>query len=259
MTSLIADRYLLLSFFIDPISDINPQICKQFDAIINTDMRLQYRIRLALHHMVDNPACRLSIDERLGRLSAYEDVWTHYHEKDYYELSIEGDGVWDLSRGILAQVKDLTTLVCVQLPSAIRQTREKRWEFRDIEFDIAEICIDPDQDLLILVEEEPEYVVFSLTAGCLTQCGVFSYYNIHLRTLSEGKPHPQTHVPGKVRSYKTMRYSSLQIKVAGDYLAVAFEPYTWLFMQELAIWNWKTGDIHLVCCLNIITCALLIC
>lgn len=109
--------------------------------------------------MLDNPASNLTTDERIRRLSAYGNMWTHAHEKDYHELDIGGDGVWELSRGVIAQAKGPRSMVCVQLPSLIQQSEEKRWELPNVGIDIAEFTMDPEQDLLVLIENSPEYVV----------------------------------------------------------------------------------------------------
>ena len=90
--------------------------------------------------------------ERLDRLEAYIDYWKTAHQKEYHDLEMNGDGNWDLRRGVLTQVRNLSTIACIQLASVIRQTKEKRWQIPDVGFHIAELTMDPEQNLLVILE-----------------------------------------------------------------------------------------------------------
>ena len=94
----------------------------------------------------------MSTVERLERLEAYIDYWKTAHQKEYHDLEMNGDGNWDLRRGVLTQVRNLSTIACIQLASVIRQTEEKRWQIPDVGFNIAELTMDPEQNLLVILE-----------------------------------------------------------------------------------------------------------
>lgn len=82
----------------------------------------------------------------------YEGVWRAAPKKDYYEVQFDGQDVWEFSRNVLAQARRSRDLVFVQLPSIIRQTEQKRWEISDVGFQIHDFTMDPDQDLLVILE-----------------------------------------------------------------------------------------------------------
>ena len=94
--------------------------------------------------------------ERLERLEAYIEYWNTAHQKEYYDLEMNGNGNWELWRGVLAQVRNLSTITCIQLASVIRQTEEKRWQIPDVGLRIAEFTMDPEQNLLVILEDTPE-------------------------------------------------------------------------------------------------------
>ena len=102
--------------------------------------------------MVDNPSCSMPTVERLERLEAYVDYWKTAHQKEYHDLKMDGKGYWDLKCGILAQVRNTCTINCIQLASVIHQTKEKQWQIPNVGFRIAELTIDPEQNLLVILE-----------------------------------------------------------------------------------------------------------
>lgn len=76
-----------------------------------------------------------------------------------------------------------------------------------------------------------------------------SLYALHLLTLT-GDKHPlacntarlnwfSQHVTGPMQNPK--------IRIAGDYIGMGFDPFMSTFPSDLVIWNWKTGQLHLVC------------
>lgn len=138
------------------------QICRRIHGIINNDTRLQYQVRLALNGMVDNPTCVLPTSERYKRLVAYENAWKSPRLRDPYELNLGGNAACELARNVLAQARDGRTILFAQLPSYIQQTKEKRWEISDIGYVIEDFGMDPDQDLLIIGESQPTYVLASV-------------------------------------------------------------------------------------------------
>ena len=104
------------------------------------------------HNMVDNPSCNMSTVERFERLEAYIDYWKTAHQKEYHDLEMNGDGCWELLHGVLAQVRTPSTITCIQLASVIRQTEENRWQIPNVGFRIAEFTMDPEQNLLVMLE-----------------------------------------------------------------------------------------------------------
>ena len=94
--------------------------------------------------------------ERLERLEAYIDYWKTAPQKEYHDLEMNVERYWDLRRGVLAQVSDASTIECIQLASVIRETEEKRWQVPDVGFRIDEFTMDPEQDLLVILETTTE-------------------------------------------------------------------------------------------------------
>ncbi|KAK7681763.1 hypothetical protein QCA50_015110 [Cerrena zonata] len=221
---------LLHILLIMPFDDILKckRICKRINQIVSDDTQLQYQIKLGFNGMVDNanPNCTLPTIERLKRMSMYEDMWRAAPKKDYYEVQFDGQDVWEFSRNVLAQARRSRDLVFVQLPSIIRQTEQKRWEISDVGFQIRDFTMDPDQDLLVILEIQT------------------NNYTVHLRSLTNGKIHSHASNPS-LRWRDTDSMWADKIRIAGDYVALAFHPLRPTTPHDLVIWNWKTGNVHL--------------
>ena len=103
----------------------------------------------------------MSTVERLERSEAYIDYWKTAHQKEYHDLEMNRDGNWDfnanwdLRRGVLTQVRNLSIIDCIQLASIVRQTGEQRWQIPDVGLRIADFTLDPEQNLLVILEDTP--------------------------------------------------------------------------------------------------------
>ena len=70
-------------------------------------------------------------------------------------------------------------------------------------------------------------------------------HSIHLRSLSDGKPHPLAHdAPVLYHAQGTRGLSvTYTIQVSGTFVAVQFHSND---SNELGIWNWMTGELQVV-------------
>ena len=70
-------------------------------------------------------------------------------------------------------------------------------------------------------------------------------HSIHLRSLSDGKPHPLArNAPVLYHAYGTRGNSvSYTIQVSGIFIAILFRSND---SNELGIWNWMTGELQVV-------------
>ena len=70
-------------------------------------------------------------------------------------------------------------------------------------------------------------------------------HSIHLRSLSNGKPHPLAHdAPVLYHAQVTRRLSvSYTIQVSGTFIAIQFWSDE---SNELGIWDWMTGELQVV-------------
>lgn len=69
-------------------------------------------------------------------------------------------------------------------------------------------------------------------------------HSIHLRSLSDGKPHPLARdVPVLYHAQVTGLSVSYTIQVSGTFIAIQFCSDD---SSELGIWNWMTGKLQVV-------------
>lgn len=120
-----------------------------------------------------------------------------------------------------------------QLPSPNRNQGYKHWILSDLEVDICDFATDPEQDLLVLLEdtrrEQNEEA-----------------YRLHLRTMSAGQPHPMAHACSSVAAHlPSSRLSpakTFDIDILGRSLAIIFRSIRSDIASCIIIWNWTTGE-----------------
>ncbi|CAL1702699.1 unnamed protein product [Somion occarium] len=202
------------------------QLCKRLDIIIQNETILRYKVELALNGMEDNPTVAMPIIDRFRILKEYHEAWEKLDFKRDYILDMNSDGVWELSCGVLCQARGRRTLVFRQLPSVLRGIKERAWELEDIGVDIRDFSMDPAQDLLVVVETHN------------------ASQRIHLRTMCTGEVHPSVFRPAVINYTPNLSTRLYTIKICSDYVGIAFTS-TSQITQELAVWNWKTGELRM--------------
>ena len=129
-------------------------MCKAFHNLVDTDVRFQYRIELAVAGMQDGPSSTLPTADRLAILRERQAAWDTLTWRERHEQPMGAGSVWELYGGVLAQSEGKRTLTLRQLPSVIRGIPDKQWEIADVGFDIRDFGMDPAQDLLVGVEHK---------------------------------------------------------------------------------------------------------
>ncbi|KAI0767461.1 hypothetical protein C8Q74DRAFT_1355564 [Fomes fomentarius] len=205
------------------------QICWLFKNIVDSDIRLQYKIELAVAGMEDGPPSALTPTERLTMLRERQEAWRALRWRSRKEYPMLKGGVWELYGGVIAQADGDRTLAFVQLPSDIRRIEEKQWKIEDAGVVIRDFGMDPAQNLLIVVEhhEPDEHTLF---------------IRVHLKSITDGAVHPAA-VKGGVLIHTAPRPGdhSYAIQTSEDLLGLLVHDE----MEELLVWNWKTGSLLL--------------
>ena len=128
------------------------QVCSDFRDLVDSTPTLQYTIELALAGQEDGGRCQLSARREMLKL----------HQKGWTELAwtaelsvpmLDGD-IWELCGSVLAESNDDPLIIrFYQLPSKSRGIEQKEWSIPATEFQPDDIGMDPDQDLLVIIEK----------------------------------------------------------------------------------------------------------
>lgn len=208
---------------------------RRLRAITAGSLLLQYHIRLAASGMRDGSVSEANTVERMAALRTYSDAWRDLAWSAYDKIDIPGSAMPQFSDGVVAYLSDdRRELTVHQLPSKLRRLAARRWTLA-FDFVIARFALDAAQDLLALV---PICATQSLLQWCEPR--------ILLRALSTGQPHPLASPNAATAGAIEMAESKLQPIMDGDttgihgsYLGTVVHGGA---TDELAIWNWKTGE-----------------
>jgi len=115
---------------------------------------LFYLVELDAAGMVDNPESTLSVFERFESFTLYQHAW------DAMAPSREKVAIYDLPAGAFefcqghlccAHTEEPDSMTVVKLPSALSNTGLDIWKLPPVQFKVHDLCIDPVQDLMILL------------------------------------------------------------------------------------------------------------
>ncbi|KAG8908516.1 blue light receptor [Tulasnella sp. 403] len=228
------------------------QTCKFLRQMIQESALLQYHMALHMAGYIDGPsAAKLSTAERLRRLRMHQEAWKDIKWRQADTFNIDGrSGVYELYGGVYAtgiapdRPRHTRGFEFVEFPSLLRnQSRGHTWKIGDVGFDIKDFGMDPDMDLLILMERVPPRTPTQRNPPC----------SVHLLSLRDesGRDHPNADVPIlRYQPTKWHRSYSYWVQVVGDLLAILFriesETLDIFGFQpddpdEMVIWEWKTG------------------
>ncbi|KAI1790837.1 hypothetical protein LXA43DRAFT_1095058 [Ganoderma leucocontextum] len=202
------------------------EVCTRFKNAIDEDLRVQYKLELAIAGMKDGPPSALTTAERLSILRTHQDAWNKFAWTAKEDVRMHKGDVWELHGNVLAQSEGNRTLHFKQIPSAIRRIEGTEWVIPDVGCDFTEIGMDPAQDLLIVIEEFWDRS--QLTC------------RIHLRALSTGAPHPGPIMAMLTHKPKPGGYS-YAIQISEEYLGIVMMCEN---NKELLIWEWKVGTLR---------------
>ncbi|PIL26136.1 hypothetical protein GSI_11891 [Ganoderma sinense ZZ0214-1] len=211
------------------------QICTKFKALIDEDVRAQYKVHLSVAGLQNGPPSTISTGGRLSTLRVYQHAWNEFvwSAKEDVSMSTDIADSWELYGNVLAQVEGMRTLHFKQIPSAIRGIKGTAWTIPDVGCNITEIGLDPAQDLLVIIEDFEDNTELT--------CRV----HLHLRSLATGAPRPAAPATAMLTHEPEPGGYSYAIQVSEDNLGILLSSMDFGDPSELLIWNWKTGQLHL--------------
>ncbi|KAI0060353.1 hypothetical protein BV25DRAFT_1917715 [Artomyces pyxidatus] len=213
--------------------------CRRLNHIIKDSVILQYRMGLAANGMLDCPDGELPMGSKLEILQRHHQAWRDLSGLEPFELpqpvgfSETGYIMALFSHGILVQTyarnRGPNSTICItRLPSKLRQVEYRRWYLHDEPLGLRypDLTIDASHDLLLFVTSSADR----------------SSHDIHVRSLSTGRPHPEGPVSAIIKIQHGTPFGA-GTQTCGDYtgLMVYSEEGS---MNHVSIWNWKTGVIQ---------------
>ncbi|TFK30802.1 hypothetical protein FA15DRAFT_677031 [Coprinopsis marcescibilis] len=213
------------------------EICRAFKSVVDTTAILQYAIELHACGAVNASSSRLDIATRLKRIQAFQKSWGELTFKTKSTIKMSRGGLWELFGGVLAQKtqKGRSGFDFYRFPSSIRGIEEKKWNVPSPGFPVRDFCMDPGQDLLVLLQT-PKISTNSTT------------YFLHLVSLetSPGEPHslaPDSKTLEYVQRARNRHDTSFIIMISGDYIGLMIQAIPG---NGLIVWDWKKGE-QLLC------------
>ncbi|GAB1523979.1 hypothetical protein RhiTH_007131 [Rhizoctonia solani] len=229
------------------------------EMVSDDSAELQYLIELYSFGYVapGNPRRDLLSTEKVQLLKQHQKRWksTSWTQVDVYPLkkrNLNGDtSTYDYCGGVYAQGSSFPggqytrRLDLYQIPSVNKGIPWKQWSFDDLGVDTRDFVMQPEYDLLVLLESN-QTVLYPNSAGINEgEPDRTHYFTIHLRTLGTNEPHPDAARP--TINYSTPSYrrttSSFYFQIVGRYLAVQFlvTNASGSDKFKLRVWDWTTG------------------
>ncbi|KAG8995820.1 hypothetical protein FRB94_008760 [Tulasnella sp. JGI-2019a] len=227
------------------------------EAIVEESVAIQYVLALGLSGYVDGPSIsKISTAGRYNRLQHHEKAWRTITWRQHNEYTIDRCSfTYELYGGVYAHgLKSQDSYVktarpttrgmkLIEFPSLLRnQFMGRTWTIPDLGVDTQDFGMDPNQNLLILMEHAPSR----------TRDNNNPTVSVHLLNLRDEYATPHSLARTPLLEFQPRVYSSTYrhgVQVVGDVLAVLFCPETFKrpanatgVVDELVIWNWKTGD-----------------
>ncbi|KAI0717883.1 hypothetical protein C8T65DRAFT_104910 [Cerioporus squamosus] len=196
-------------------------VCNSLKLFVDEDVRMRYKIELAVAGMKDGFHSTLTVSERLAALEEKTDAWRRLAWKFEEDIPATGNSKsGKFYGGVFAQAENHRSIHLWQLPSRIRGIERKKWTLDDVGVRISDFGIDPAQDLLVIVQD------------------ISPHCRVHLRSMTTGMVHPMS-PPGGVLLYSHSPHHAHSIQISNDRLAIIT---TDLFIvhSEVILWNWKT-------------------
>lgn len=131
----------------------------------------------------------------------------------------------------------------IRLPSVIGDTRAEVWHL-DMGFTVKDFCMDPAQDLLIVVQQRETRLAQNDVGSYLLTDILPSQtdpYLIHMKSFSTNAAHPLALCPSVEYDPGHGRQPDCMMQVMGPLLGIYFNVAMELVPGQLLIWNWKTG------------------
>jgi hypothetical protein len=216
--------------------------CKQVNHFLHDIVEsapLQYQIRLALEGQEDPGTSDMSLQVKLSALKEYASCWETLDFPNLEVITMSHGGLWELYGNVLAQSFSVPRIEFHQLKSDVRRISGDRWSLENFGFPVRDFGIDPSQELLVLVENPRWRQPPSVQE---------SYYRFHIRHLKTGESHPQSSLKPSyvsITQHKPDPQASYSVQTSGDHFGVHVAHRSQMIPDELLIWNWKTGALHM--------------
>lgn len=160
---------------------------------------------------------------------------------DLYELS---GGYFFTSSGLSSGAVRPKSLAYIRLPHLGDPRREEfydseHWRHLKFEEEILDFAVDVEQDLLIFVEACPIQPPTQLTIGLQQR------FHVHIRTLSQGIPHPAAKHAVLRYAMQTQHVASRitsVIQIVGTHIAILLSVQAQNRVDALVVWDWTTGQ-----------------
>ncbi|KAI0078961.1 hypothetical protein K474DRAFT_1673681 [Panus rudis PR-1116 ss-1] len=201
--------------------------------VVTSSASLQYKFELYQFDLEDGPYNNKSKAEKRMLLERYRKAWSANPWKPStsraYPL-MEGP-LWELCGGVFAQSKGRRLLDFTQLPSHVRGIAETNWVVT-LDFDVADFCIDPSQDLIAAVE------VLDTSGNA----------RMHLLRLQTGEKHPKARRSSfdfEIPPHEDFG-PTFNIRICGSYVAVLTRTGHALeesFGMKFVIIDWHLGAV----------------
>nr|VWO96278.1 STE12 [Ganoderma boninense] len=206
------------------------EVCMKFKALIDEDVRAQYKFDLSVAGMQDGPPSTITTADRLSMLRVHQSAWNEFLWSAKENAPVHTGNIWELCGNVLAQSEGNRTLYFQQIPSATRGIEGTEWTIPDVGYNIMDVSIDPAQDLLIVIEQFE-----TNTAIC----------RVHLRSFATGAPHPAAPPTAMLTHEPEISAFSYVIHILEGTLGILMSSMDFDDPSELLIWNWKTGQLRL--------------
>ncbi|EJC99542.1 uncharacterized protein FOMMEDRAFT_142765 [Fomitiporia mediterranea MF3/22] len=212
-------------------------VCRFWQHVVRDTLSLQYKIELGANGLVDGPASKLTIPERLHLLRERKHAWDTLGFRRCSVIPTPGEcHAYELVGGVFAKAmnpyNDVGSAFALNpgsrhftflsLPGKGREPDMIVWN--DAGILCRDFGVDPTQDLIALVEQ-PDAHKPSIT--------------VHLRTIPLNERHPAAAVPILSQPMRSS-FDGAEIQICDDIIAILVRVHS---IPRLVIWQWTSGKL----------------
>lgn len=232
-------------------------MCRFLWTLIDASGELQYVLELySLGYVLpDNPRQELTYAARLEILREHRKRWDSIMDTKPTRYTLHPPatgrtssyhfygGVYALGWPLSPGSGPARRLDLYQLPSVNKGIEYRHWSHPDVGADIYDLTMEPDLDLLVLLELGESLPIIGAAQDSLNTT---QHFNIYLRSLESCAPHSDAAHP--IINHSVTSFGGalwvFHFQVVGRYLAVLFlqnqrgENSTY----QLVVWDWTTGN-----------------
>ncbi|KAG8777537.1 hypothetical protein FRC12_000324 [Ceratobasidium sp. 428] len=220
------------------------RICRLFRNQIKSSARLQYLLELdSLGYSAPvHPRSDLTYNEKIGFLRQAIDPSEQWLNLPYGKELGDSQAFMvnsQFTRGVFAQVvpnfQKIREINVYRLPSRNTNTGYESWHLSDLGVDPLQFKIDPDLDLLVLLETDIPQVS--------TGPSIQRIRRFHLRSLQTGLPHPLAEVPVIASIDRSdLMFPSHSFQIVGQYITLlCSDAFLVSTCAWISVWDWTTG------------------